>query len=117
MAKRKRNPKTVLSYNQRYYAENRDRLLAQTRLRRYGLTPEAFDAMLEEQDGACAICVTPFEDTRDMRIDHDHACCPGRTTCGKCIRGILCHRCNSGLGYFNDDPARIRAAATYLAGA
>jgi hypothetical protein len=49
-----------------------------------------------------------------FHVDHDHACCPGTRSCGKCIRGMLCNRCNTGLGMFLDDPNRLRHAASYL---
>lgn len=51
-----------------------------------------------------------------MAIDHDHSCCPGEITCGECIRGILCRRCNSGLGLFRDDWRIAQNAMKYLAG-
>ncbi len=74
------------------------------RLKRYGLTPETFQQMLEAQGYACAICREPFEEDQLIHIDHDHACCPvparGRTrSCGKCVRGLLCVRCNTWLGW------------------
>jgi len=49
-----------------------------------------------------------------LDIDHDHQCCPGQRSCGKCVRGFLCRPCNVGLGMFGDDPARLRAAAEYI---
>ena len=83
----------------------------------YGLTPEAYDALLEAQGGCCAICGSP--DPRNgaqlrWAVDHDHACCPGSKTCGKCVRGLLCHPCNHGLGKFGDNASVLRAAAAYL---
>jgi len=70
------------------------------KLRRYGLTQEQFDQLLEEQDYACAMCLASFEDGQAVFIDHDHACCPDeKRSCGKCVRGLLCLRCNTGLGY------------------
>jgi hypothetical protein len=83
----------------------------------YGLTPEAYDALLKSQGGCCAICGSP--DPRNggqlrWAVDHDHACCAGKKTCGRCVRALLCHPCNQGLGLFGDDPVRLRAAAAYL---
>jgi hypothetical protein len=70
------------------------------RLRRYGLTQEDFDRILEAQGHACAMCLDPFEEDEAVFIDHDHACCPEeKRSCGKCRRGLLCLRCNTGLGY------------------
>jgi hypothetical protein len=47
----------------------------------------------------CELCGERFATTRrkerDCVIDHDHHCCPRPFSCGRCIRGIVCHRCNS----------------------
>jgi hypothetical protein len=89
-------------------------------IKKYGLTIDQFNTMLVEQGIACKICRKPFdpEKIRGKRgsIDHDHACCPGPYSCGKCVRGILCTNCNNILGQAHDDPKILRAAATYLGG-
>jgi len=74
----------------------------------YGISQEDFDAMLTAQGGKCAICGTAEWRGRHNRphVDHCHAT--------KAFRGILCDFCNRGLGIFEDDPARLRAAANYL---
>lgn len=64
----------------------------------YGASKEELDA------ASCVICGS----TRRLCIDHDH------TT--KKIRGILCTKCNAGLGMFDDNPARLDAAIRYLKG-
>lgn len=58
----------------------------------------------------CGLCGT---DQR-LDIDHDHLCCPGERSCGKCVRGFLCRPHNVGLGMFGEDPAQLRAAAEYI---
>lgn len=80
----------------------------------YGITMAEFEAMHAAQHGCCAICKTRFKSDRDSQVDHDHACCPGKYTCGKCLRGLLCGKCNVALGGFRDDPAILRQAVTYL---
>ena len=84
---------------------------------KYRLSLETYDAMLTAQGGKCAICGA--DSPGDVRIgrfhvDHDHACCPGDKTCGKCVRGLLCRACNTALGNFGDDPDRLLAALSYL---
>lgn len=86
------------------------------KLRKYGLTPAAFDSMLAGQGGACAICSeditgTVYVAARDIHrtvahIDHCHK--TGR------VRGLLCTNCNTGIGKFKDDPTRLLQAARYL---
>lgn len=84
---------------------------------KYRLSLEAYEAMLRAQGGCCAICrVESPSDIRTGRfhVDHDHACCPGTKSCGKCVRGLLCHACNTALGNFHDDAGRLLAAVAYL---
>lgn len=92
------------------------RYLLAINLKRKGLTVEKYEAMLIMQAGRCAICNTPFTDSAKgvPHIDHDHACCPVNRACAKCVRGLLCHHCNMGLGRFRDDPTLLRGAAFYL---
>lgn len=73
-------------------------------LRRYGLTPEQYDAMLAEQDGRCAVC--RCTSSRRLHVDHCHE--TGR------VRGLLCFNCNSALGHAKDDTQRLQALIRYL---
>ena len=85
-----------------------------TRLEKiYGITHDQYDAMLEAQGGACAICGR-VSGGAFLSIDHDHGCCPGGGSCGECIRGLLCGACNRGIGYLGDDAQRLRMAIAYL---
>jgi hypothetical protein len=77
----------------------RDRL----RAGRYGISLKEFRALEARQDHVCAICLRP---ARILCIDHCHV--TGR------VRGLLCHKCNSVLGFCNDDPGLLRAAMAYL---
>ena len=82
--------------------------------RKYGLPMGGYLNLIDKQDNKCAICFKVFEETPS--VDHDHSCCPGRITCGKCIRGLLCSDCNRGLGCFRDNANSLRVAANYLEG-
>lgn len=98
-----------------HYLANRDRFVARNLLRQHSLTVEQYEALLAAQGGVCAICGTGEPRGRGrFHVDHDHACCPGQQSCGKCVRGLLCGNCNPGLGAFGDDPERLLAAAAYL---
>lgn len=80
---------------------------------RHGMTVAEVRARLDAVDWRCGICA---DDLRDQRraIDHDHTCCPGAQSCGLCVRGILCTRCNVGIGMLKDDVDIVRAAVAYL---
>jgi hypothetical protein len=78
----------------------------------YGVTPEAAAEMLAGQGGMCPICDKDI--SKSYFVDHDHACCPGRKSCGKCVRSLLCSLCNTGIGYLQDDAALLMKAAEYL---
>ena len=80
----------------------------------YGLTPEDSTAILESQDGVCRICPTDIAASGAWYVDHDHSCCPGKRSCGECVRGFLCRDCNTALGLFSDDVERLRSAIAYL---
>jgi hypothetical protein len=86
--------------------------------RRYKMSPDDYERKLQEQGNRCAICRTDDPGTAHgfWQIDHDHGCCPIRSSqgCGACVRGLLCSSCNLGLGHFADDPDRLDAAAAYL---
>ncbi len=62
----------------------------------------------------CKICKTINPGTQDFAVDHDHARCPGKQSCGECVRGILCNPCNQAIGLMSDNPATLRLAAEYL---
>ena len=80
--------------------------------RRYDMTQESFNELYESQGGLCAICEVSLADS--MHVDHDHSCCTGENTCGKCVRGLLCMSCNTGLGKFRDSRELLLKAAEYL---
>jgi Recombination endonuclease VII len=92
----------------KWYARNREYVRKKAIHRQYGLTPEAFDVLLQVQSGGCGICKTPLRCDRGTHVDHDHA--SGR------VRGLLCHSCNLALGLLADSPNRLLAAADYLKG-
>lgn len=84
------------------------------RLQMYGLTREQYQQMVEDQDGKCAICGDP-PGVRGLSIDHDHACCPEPAqSCGKCVRGLLCGRCNTAIGLLRESPNIITSALEYI---
>lgn len=81
---------------------------------RYGISADDYEGLLVRQGGACAICHGTNANGYALSVDHDHGCCPGNRSCGRCVRGLLCSRCNFAVGHMGDDPIRLRAAADYL---
>jgi hypothetical protein len=73
-------------------------------LRRYGISPAEYDALLEKQGGACAICRKRSKGR--LCVDHCHVT--------GMVRGLLCNECNGALGYLKDDQASLVAALAYL---
>jgi hypothetical protein len=70
----------------------------------YGISLEDYDVMLEQQNGACAICGR--KPNERLAVDHCHAT--------GTVRGLLCAKCNSGLAFYQDNPERLLAAIAYL---
>lgn len=77
----------------------------------YGLSGAGIAEKLKEQDHKCPICSVGLE---KWVVDHDHSCCPGPQSCGRCVRGLLCRTCNLGLGSFRDNPTALQRAIDYL---
>jgi hypothetical protein len=91
--------------NKRRYHRDPDKAWAATMKRKYGITPEQYDDMLEAQDHRCYICER--KSRRRLAVDHDH-----RTWL---VRGLLCHTCNYLLGTLNDNARLMTRAGEYLA--
>ena len=88
---------------------------SQMLLNTYGVTLTRYNEMLASQSGGCAICgASESPDESSLAVDHNHACCPGRKSCGFCVRGLLCRPCNQGLGSFRDRADLMRSAVTYI---
>ena len=103
--------KCCTAHSREWRAKNRQKAKEISReqvLQKYRLSLEDFDRLLTEQDGKCAICGTSDWGTRNPFIDHDHI--SGR------VRGLLCHRCNTGIGMLGDDIEVVRRALRYLGG-
>lgn len=75
---------------------------------RYSITIEQYEDLLESQGFRCAICrVEESQTGKALSVDHDHACCAGRRSCGKCIRGLLCYSCNTHLGWYDRNASEV----------
>lgn len=74
--------------------------------RKYGITPEQYDAMFTEQNGLCFLCGNPSSPDKPLSVDHCHA--------NKTVRKLLCQTCNFFLGKVERDPSWIDRARQYL---
>ncbi|GGU45702.1 endonuclease VII domain-containing protein [Lentzea flava] len=84
--------------------------------RTYGISEAQYQAIYRAQGGVCAICRRAKGNGRvRLSVDHDHTCCPGSTSCGKCVRGLLCKPCNRNvLGHLRDEVQALMRAIDYL---
>lgn len=110
---KRRNPEKTKAdkraWGKRNYAKNSTRLKEKVRsyrLKTYGITEDELKVRIESQSGKCSICGNDFVRPREPHIDHCH-------TTGT-IRGLLCARCNIGLGYFKDSIVSLQNAINYL---
>lgn len=115
-------------YNQAYYSVKGEEMRIQANRASlkylYNLSDEQRRQMFENQEGLCANCSKPIclcsgsETGHRCKtracIDHDHSCCTGIKSCGNCVRGLMCHSCNVGLGGFRDLLHLLRNAISYL---
>ena len=90
-------------------------------VRVYHKTLDWYEDRFKKQDGKCAICGKPERSLGSGRktkevlaVDHDHQCCSGDRSCGKCVRGLLCSHCNHLLGSAFDNVEILAAAIDYL---
>lgn len=79
---------------------------------KYGITKEKYEEMLFIQNGVCRICKEPEKSLngkgtglKPLAIDHCHET-------GE-VRGLLCSRCNIGIGSLKHSPDLLRKAALY----
>lgn len=86
--------------------------------KRQGLAPHDVEALRRSQNGLCPVCLRPLPAT--FVVDHDHELARAHghdpdTGCPGCVRGLVCRRCNSVLGWGYEDPEFFVRAARYLA--
>ena len=109
---RKKNEEKLKANNKKWREANKEKdvlTMFKARLKRkYDLTIEEYDALLEAQNNCCKVCGTHATNNLKgkLYVDHCH-------TTGK-VRGMLCMKCNSALGLLNDDKELIQKLLDYL---
>jgi hypothetical protein len=106
--KRKTDPVVVKRRKARIYTTQRKLDLLWNM---YRLRDRDYAKLLANQEGKCKACK---ESANMLQVDHDHSCCSGPKSCGKCVRGLLCGNCNKILGLANDSVKRLKDLIVYL---
>jgi len=94
------------SRRKQYRLNNKEKIRAENKRRNPGWDIDRYNEYLELQEGKCAICNTTEPGLSDWCCDHCHN--------SDRPRGLLCVRCNAGLGYFKDNPEYLQSAIDYL---
>ncbi len=107
------------AWKRKWHHSNKDSVRNTSYKSTYGITLEQYNQILESQDGKCPACgetdpTVASKRTKVFPIDHDHNCCPGTKSCGKCVRGILCMNCNRAMGLLQDNISILQNMITYL---
>ncbi len=107
-----RNYESRKEYKRKYYQANKANIRTKTRKnkmkRQYGITVEDYDRLLQSQANSCAVCKTATSGVKSNAFYVDHCHKTGK------VRGLLCSKCNSGIGMLGDTAAAVQSAADYL---
>jgi Recombination endonuclease VII len=104
----KSNPDRYRANTKRWRERHGEELSEFTRRQKFGLPFGSYAEILTLQNGVCAICHKAPEPGSELYVDHCHAT--------NFVRGLLCHDCNTGLGFLKDSTLLLDAAKTYLLG-
>lgn len=101
------NSSHIKDYRKKYYLSERVYTKNWRLEKLYGITLEHYEQLFDNQKGGCAICgVHQSSIKTPLHIDHDHKT--------KKVRGLLCHKCNRGIGLFQDSTDILQKAREYL---
>jgi hypothetical protein len=107
-----KNKQYYLDKHKKYRAKEitKEKIKNQKLEYRYGISRQDFYLLLEKQNSECSICGKKIEINSILGnkacVDHNHKT--------KENRGILCSRCNIGLGMFQDNPELLEKSKKYL---
>lgn len=115
---RKLNEKAVKEYAHNYNRRNKEYNQTRQRYYNYGLTAEAWNKLMGEQNGLCANPACRMtNDGKALCVDHVHVVdyedLPPEEK-AKLVRGLLCSYCNAGIGYFKENSDLFIGAMSYL---
>ncbi len=109
----------------KYAANNKDKLSLANRKsklkQRFSMTLDQYAWLLQSQNNVCFLCGESESRvygrtgiTMNLSVEHDHRCCKGDTSCGNCIRHLLCWHCNTMLGKIEMKPKLSQIMAHYI---
>ena len=105
----KRNPEKRKQLHQDFYAKKKERMRWYWIESKYGMTKEKYNELLQQQNNGCKICgatEAKHRSSNNLLVDHCHV--TGN------YRGLLCNRCNTSLGFVNDDIELLENMVKYL---
>lgn len=109
---RRANPEKLIRQRASWYSRNNSSPKEVWLRREYGIGETHYNAISARQGGVCALCREPERglhnsgNVKNLSVDHCHDTSQ--------IRGLLCAKCNKGMGLFGEDPALLRRAANYI---
>jgi hypothetical protein len=103
---RRRNPEKYNAQTREWKKANAERYRNYRLMKGFGLSSIEYDKKLKKQKNGCAICCKPCTSGKNLAVDHCHK--------SGMIRGLLCSKCNLGLGLFKDDIILLATAKKYL---
>lgn len=117
-----KNKEVLTSYRKKHYSNNREKMLLRSKdwsknnpdarkanvlKSAYNMTLDEYNIMFDNQKGACLCCgIHQSKIGRVLNVDHCHVT-------GK-VRGLLCNKCNSALGFVNDNIQTLNNMIEYL---
>lgn len=94
-------PRNIANNPPKYYQ-------LRNRMSLYGITLKDYNNLFKQQNGLCAICSKKAKNKFELNVDHCHKT--------NIVRGLLCRKCNTGLGHFRDSIELLERGALYLQG-
>ena len=96
----------VKEYSKNHHLKNLNKRKNQKLQKSYGISLSEKLNMLKKQNNKCEICKMKFNEISDAHVDHCHIT--------KKVRGLLCTKCNPGIGFFEDSLDKLKSALKYL---
>lgn len=106
---RRANKDKKNSMDKQYQLKNRKRISRRNydkELSQYGLSVDSLASLVKYQDNKCGVCSRDLNKSKTRHVDHDHKT--------GIARGVLCHKCNLGIGLLGDDINGLERAIDYL---